>query len=338
MRRGHHVTVYNSHNHPFKDQEWNGVEIVHCYDPESKAGTAGQFIYDLNCLRHARKRDYDVLLLMGYTSSSIWGKIYPKKPVTISNMDGLEWKRSKYRKPVRAYLRYAEKLAVKYSDYYVADSTAIKSYLDEKYRINSHFIPYGAVIDEQPAANVLEEFSLTADNYFMLVARLEPENNVETVLDGFVNSKSGKTLVVTGNTANHYGKKMLRKFEKFSNIRFTGAIFDQAKLNSLRCHCSLYFHGHSVGGTNPSLLEAMASGSLIAAHNNPFNKAVLGDDAFYFSNAGEVAHIINNALQSTDIEEMKKQNLQKIRQYYNWETVIDEYERFIVQCFNEKKK
>jgi glycosyltransferase involved in cell wall biosynthesis len=341
VQKGHHVTVYNSHNHPFTGNEWNGVKIIHCYDPEYRAGTAGQFIYDLNCLRHARKQNYDVILLMGYTSSSIWGKIYPKKPITISNMDGLEWKRSKYRRPVRAYLRYAEKLAVKYSDYYVADSMAIKSYLDEKYRIDSHFIPYGAVIHEKPLADHLAEWSLQPGEYFLLIARIEPENNIETIIEGFINSNSTKTLVIVGNTAYRFGKKILKQFGLASNIRFIGALFDQQKLDCLRSWCSLYFHGHSVGGTNPSLLEAMACGALIVAHDNAFNRSVLGEDAFYFSNSNDVTALLTTGLalsvqsfygQQTD------RNLQKIKQHYNWTNIINEYEKFILQCVNEKKK
>src|SRR5689334_21791534 len=111
VKKGFDVTVYNSLNHPYQEKEWNGVEIVRCYDPEHRAGTAGQFIYDLNCIRHARARNYDVLLLLGYTSSSVWGRFYPKKTVIISNMDGLEWKREKYSMTVRKYLQYAEKWA-----------------------------------------------------------------------------------------------------------------------------------------------------------------------------------------------------------------------------------
>jgi glycosyltransferase involved in cell wall biosynthesis len=335
VQKGHRVTVYNSHNHPFAGNEWNGVEIVHCYDPEHRAGTAGQFIYDLNCLRHARKQNYDVLLLMGYTSSSIWGKIYPKKTITISNMDGLEWKRSKYRKPVRAYLRYAEKLAVKYSNYHIADSIAIKSYLDEKYRIDSHFIAYGAEIHDKPPVDHLAEWSLQPGNYFLLIARMEPENNIETIINGFIESGSDNTLVITGNTANRFGKRIVQQFGTASNIRFTGAVFDQAKLDCLRSYCCLYFHGHSVGGTNPSLLEAMACGALIAAHDNPFNRAVLGEDAFYFSSHEDVTRLLCSNLAGSD---KPGRNLQKIKQYYSWNNIIDEYEKFIVQCVNEKKK
>ena len=143
---GHQVTVYNSHNHPYRGNNWNGVEIVHCYDPENNIGTAGQFIYDLNCIRHARKRNYDVILALGYTSSSVWGWLYPTHSIVISNMDGLEWKRNKYSFLVRKFLRYAEKLAIQYSQNYIADSRVIKDYLQEKYRVNAMYIPYGAAI------------------------------------------------------------------------------------------------------------------------------------------------------------------------------------------------
>ncbi|HJU45869.1 MAG TPA: DUF1972 domain-containing protein, partial [Chitinophagaceae bacterium] len=129
VQKGHEVFVYNSHNHPNQQRVWNGVNIIHCYDPEYLLGTAGQFIYDLNCILDARKRAFDILLFLGYTSSSIWGILYPGKAKIVYNMDGLEWTRTKYSKPVQRFLRYAEKLAVKYSHYFVADSTYIQDYL-----------------------------------------------------------------------------------------------------------------------------------------------------------------------------------------------------------------
>lgn len=335
VKRGHTVTVYNSHNHPWQESTWNGVEIVHCYDPEYRTGTAGQFIYDLNCIRDARKRSYDVLLLMGYTSSSVWGRLYPKKPVTISNMDGLEWKRSKYSKPVQAYLQYAEKLAIRFSDYFIADSPAIKTYLDDKYRIDSHYIPYGAIVYTHQSRQSLVPFGVEPSSYYMLIARIEPENNIDNILEGFLASEVRHPFIVIGNTSNRYGRKMLRKFKKAKNIRFIGAIYDQQKLHSLRAFCSLYFHGHSVGGTNPSLLEAMASGSTIAAHDNPFNKAVLGNDAFYFSESGDIQKIIASQAQ-TDCLAMRQNNLRKIYESYTWEKVISQYEQFIQQCFRKR--
>jgi glycosyltransferase involved in cell wall biosynthesis len=338
QQKGHTLTVYNSHNHPYKDNDWKGVEIIHCYDPEYRTGTAGQFIYDLNCIRHARKKNYDALLLMGYTSSSIWGSLYPAKPVIISNMDGLEWKRSKYAKPVQRYLQYAEKLAVKYSDYCIADSPAIRDYLEAKYHISSRYIPYGAVIHSSVCKEVLKTYNVLPGNYYLLVARMEPENNIEIILNGFVASGSRQPFIVVGNAANRYGKKLQQKFSKAGNIYFTGPIFDQQQLHSLRFFCTLYFHGHSVGGTNPSLLEAMASRALIVAHDNEFNKAVLGLDAFYFSSASDISETINNTTHDGIKQQMTTHNLEKIRQRYNWETVTGQYENFILECCNDRIK
>ena len=120
-QRGHSVSVYNSHNHPYKKNTWEGVNIIHCFDPEFLLGTAGQFIYDLNCILHSRKKNFDIILMLGYTSSSIWRKVYPKKSTVIFNMDGLEWKRSKYSNLAKKFLLYAERLAIRSGNYFIAD-------------------------------------------------------------------------------------------------------------------------------------------------------------------------------------------------------------------------
>lgn len=333
VKRGHSVTVYNSHNHPYTQANWNGVEIKHCYDPEYLVGTTGQFIYDMNCLLDARKRKFDVVLIMGYTSSSVWGKLYPKKSTIITNMDGMEWKRSKYSKPVQQFLKYAEKLAVKYSHYYVADSRVIKSYLADKYNISSEYIPYGADVYSDQEREQYDFNEALKEDYFLLMARMEPENNIETILDGFNRSNSNRKFKVLGDTGNRFGKYITNKFNNDERIEFKGAIFDTPKVRSLQNNSYLYFHGHSVGGTNPSLLEAMASEALIAAHNNPFNKSVLSTDAFYFSNAGEVQELVETVQRQDPEKSMVMNNLHKIQGQFNWETVIDQYEEFIVESY-----
>jgi glycosyltransferase involved in cell wall biosynthesis len=333
VKRGHAVTVYNSHTHPYKENQWNGVDITHCYDPEKLVGTAGQFIYDLNCLLDARKKKFDVVLIMGYTSSSVWGKIYPPQTTIITNMDGMEWNRSKYSRPVQRFLKYAEKLAVKYSCYYISDSPVIQSYLADKYHINSIYIPYGAqVFTEQEREQFTTNEALKED-YFLLMARMEPENNIEVILEGFNNSNSTKKFKVLGDTSNRFGKFITHKFKNDSRIQFKGAVFDTPKVHLLQNNSYLYFHGHSVGGTNPSLLEAMASEALIAAHNNPFNKSVLHTDAFYFKNAADVCNLIENVKRQDTERGMIKNNLNKIQCQFNWEKVINQYEQFIIQCY-----
>jgi len=333
VKRGHSVTVYNSHNHPYSQDSWNGVEIKHCYDPEYLIGTAGQFIYDMNCLLDARKNKFDVVLIMGYTSSSVWGKLYPKNSTIITNMDGMEWKRSKYSKPVQQFLKYAEKLAVKYSHYYVADSRVIKSYLADKYNITSEYIPYGADVYSDQEREQYDFDEALKEDYFLLMARMEPENNIETILDGFNKSNSRRKFKVLGDTGNRFGKYITNKFNNDERIEFKGSIFDNPKVRSLQNNSYLYFHGHSVGGTNPSLLEAMASEALIAAHNNPFNKSVLNTDAFYFSNALEVRELVENVQRQDTEKSMVMNNLHKIQDQFNWETVIDQYEEFIVESY-----
>ncbi|MDB5010731.1 MAG: glycosyl transferase family 1 [Mucilaginibacter sp.] len=333
VKRGHSVTVYNSHNHPYAESTWNGVEIRHCYDPEYLIGTAGQFVYDLNCLLDARKRDYDIIMLMGYTSSSVWGSLYPEKSVIITNMDGLEWKRSKYSKPVQAFLKHAEKLAVKYSRFYIADSLVIKSYLQDKYQIDSKYIPYGADLVSEIEREQLNAAQIAKEDYFLLMARMEPENNIETILEGFNKSTSRRSFKVLGDTGNRFGKYITHKFKNDDRIQFKGSIFDNAKVRSLQNNSYLYFHGHSVGGTNPSLLEAMASEALIAAHNNPFNKSVLHTDAFYFSNANEVREIVETVQRKETEKTMVNNNLHKIKYQFNWENIVDQYEEFMIECY-----
>src|ERR1700730_10258894 len=177
VKNGHEVVVYNSHNHTYTEKEWNGVQIEHCYDPEYKIGTAGQFIYDLNCILDARKKKFDVILMLGYTSSSVWKTFFPSKSVIIFNMDGMEWKRDKYSDPVKKFLQSTEKLAVKAGDYFIADSLIIQSYLRNKYNINSEHIAYGAEVFTNEQEDLLRAYNITRFNYYLLMARMEPENN-----------------------------------------------------------------------------------------------------------------------------------------------------------------
>jgi glycosyltransferase involved in cell wall biosynthesis len=337
IERGHTVTVYNSHNHPYKESTWNGVNIIHCYDPETRIGAAGQFIYDLNCILNARKKDFDIILMLGYTSSSIWHKLLPQKSTLIINMDGLEWKRSKYSKPVKKFLLYAEGLAIRSGDFFIADSTEIKKYLDGKYNIHTHYIPYGAETSQETDENIFNELRLVKHAYFLLVARIEPENNIEMVLDGFNKTASDKEFVVVGNVTNKFGRYLVKKYKADKRIRFIGSVYNKEKLKALTAFSYLYFHGHSVGGTNPSLLEAMAAGALIAAHDNVFNKAVLNVDAFFFDTDIAVQDIIRQTKRGMAEDKMISNNYLKIVNTFNWETVTGQYEQFFHECYTAKK-
>lgn len=333
VERGHEVTVYNSSSHPYQKSSWNGVNLVHCQDPEDKWGTAGQFIYDLNCIIDSRKRSFDIILQLGYTSSTVWGWLLPRKTsIVTTNMDGLEWSRSKYSKPTQAFLKQAEYLATIFSDYLIADSLGIQEYLKTKYNVRSAYIPYGAFPFDMPNPKVLKDYDVEQYSYNMLIARLEPENNVETILDGVVNAKNKLPFLVVGNHMTKYGEYLKSKFKSVNNIRFAGGIYNMDSLNQLRYFSNIYFHGHSVGGTNPSLLEAMASQSLISANRNHFNSAILGDDALYFSGSNEVTDQLDT-VRKDRYHAFLKANLIKISDIYNWNIIIDQYENHFMEVY-----
>jgi len=331
VKAGHSVTVYNSHNHPWQGRQWEGVNIVHCYDPEYLLGSAGQFIYDLNCIIDARKKNFDVILQLGYTSSSIWGFLFPEQTAMIYNMDGLEWQRAKYSKLTRRFLLFAEKLAVRYSNFRIADSPVIQSYYREKYNIGTEYIAYGADVFPEADKNVLSEYGLGPGGYFLVMARMEEENNIEMILNGFSASSLDKKIVIIGNVSYRYGRYLTEKFGHDKRVIFTGAIFEKEKVHALKFFSALYFHGHSTGGTNPSLLEAMASRAMVYAHDNPFNRNVLGEDAYYFSSAADIRRFVEGFTRGAREEEMTQRNYGKIAERFHWRAIIDKYERFILQ-------
>jgi glycosyltransferase involved in cell wall biosynthesis len=157
------------------------------------------------------------------------------------------------------------------------------------------------------------------------------------ILDGFHASDSKKKFLVVGSVDNKEGRYLVHKFRNDKRIVFTGGIYNAPqKIHSLKIYSSLYFHGHSVGGTNPSLLEAMASRALVAAHDNPFNRAILHEDAFYFTSYNEVRKIIENTHRNGRETAMINNNLKKIQEQFNWDTVIKKYEDFIQRCAIEK--
>ena len=328
------VYVYNSSDHPFQEKLFKGVHIVHCSDPEKKMGTIGQFIYDLNCILDTRKRELDIILQLGYTSSSIWSFLFPKKPLIITNMDGLEWKRSKYTFFVRKFLRYAESLAVKHSHFLVSDSNGIKKYIDDKYNKDSKYIAYGSEIVSSIDESILKKYKLQKEKYHMLLARIEPENNIETILDGVVISGLKTSFLVIGDyTKNSFGKRLKEKYKNYNHIIFLGSIYNGDELNCLRHFCNLYFHGHSVGGTNPSLLEAMGSGNLIIAHNNIFNKAVLKENAYYFFTSEDVSFYLKNK-NKVNLKEQSKieKNNIKIKNEFDINKINASYFSYFNKC------
>ena len=323
--RGHDVTVYNSSLHPYKENNYQGVNIVHVRDWEDKLGVFGQFLFDFNAIRHARKRQYDITLQLGYTSSSVWMWLFDPKTRIITNMDGLEWKRSKYSRPVQRFLKRAEQWAAMYSDDLVADNYGVQEHLLHTYDRKATLIEYGAAPVTAISAEIPAKYGLSPCAYYLVIARLEPENNIEMIIDGYLRSGQESPMAVVGSLHTKYAHQLLERFGQEPRVRFLDAIFDKDILDSLRYHSRLYFHGHSVGGTNPSLLEAMAAGCVICAHDNVYNRTVLNGTAHYFRYPADIAQIINSGNDAIN-EDWKLHNQKRIAEYYNWELIVSKYE------------
>ncbi len=338
-QKGCDVSVYNAHNHPYQEKKYKGVTIIHQYDPEYKIGTAGQFIYDYNCIKDIRKKKFDLVYQLGYTSSAIFNFLLPKDSFILTNMDGMEWKRTKYNKYVQAFLKYSEKLAVKHADALIADSLGIKAYLLKKYNTDAFYSAYTANVPSTYSEEHLATYQLKPFQYHLIIARLEPENNIETIIKGYLLSASTWPLIIVGNPKNTFGTYLSQTYLKKQNIHFIGAIYQKDIIDSLRHFALLYFHGHSVGGTNPSLLEAMAAECAIIAHDNVFNKTVLENDALYFENTTQLGQMIKNSTEEHHFfSQAKINNLQKIKTQFNEDYVFGHLLEHIKNLLATKKQ
>lgn len=331
VERGHSVTVYNPSFHPFEGTHLNGVAIIRKFSPERLLGGAANFIYDFLCLRDALTRDFDIIYEAGYHSVAISLKLLGvkkrKTPVVITNMDGLEYKRSKWSSFTQRLIKVFERIAVKETHFMISDNLGIKEYYLSAFGKDSFFLPYGADLVEDFNDRYLELYSLRRFDYCMLVARMEPENNIETILDGYLLSSVKKTFIVVGNYKTTYGKFLRKKYE-CNLIHFIGSIYNKDILDSIRHFSLAYFHGHSVGGTNPSLLEAMACEPFIIGHDNAFNRSVLFDSAIYFRNNIDVKEALDKitALRETHLLSFVEENLKRIKTQYNWDTIVTQHE------------
>ena len=344
VSKGHEVIVScerpsnNCFQSPYK-----GVELFYfpLKPPEFPAARiVYEFLYDVYALFKAA-RNADIVYMLGYSAAMFFfiPKLFGKKLWV--NPDGMEWKRTKFHPVIRWLLKVCEKLAVFWADKMIADSMEIKKYLDAKYGIEAEFIPYGA-LDVQPIP--WEDNKLPEDlrgkvtlnpHYWLMVARLEPENNIHTIIEGYIQSSVEMPLVVVGNFGSPAYEEQVKAIadrNRNKKIVFAGGIYDKVSLNMLRQNCFAYIHGHTVGGTNPSLLEIMRMKTVILAHNNEFNREVCQDFALYFDDVKDLSRkmeIIDAKRES--FFELKDQAHERVLNDYSWEGVVKEYETLILE-------
>ena len=336
--KGHNVTIYSPHFHPYNENSYKGVKIIKKLSPENFLGiSAANFVYDYLCFSDATRKDFDIILELGLITSSL-AIIFCRHrgKIVATNLDGLEWKRAKWSRLVQRITKKLEKYGVKNSDYLIADNIGIQQYIQQEYNLKSEFIAYGAVDILPPDDTCLTDYGIVNGFYFLSIARLEPENNLEMMFDAYILSNNIAPYYVVGNHTTTYGDFLKDKY-RHTGIIFLGGIFNKIDLDNIRYYSKLYIHGHSVGGTNPALLEAMASRALIAAHDNKFNRSVLSENAFYFSSSEVLSEFLNEDLDPNK-KEFTSNNLNKIDKVYRWPIVIDQYESYFERILKESKK
>ena len=330
VKAGHEVVVYTVSDHPEKISKYEGVTIRHIFNPENRLGLAGQFVYDLLCIIDVRRQNFDVILQLGYTTSGIWSFLWPKHK-TVTNMDGLEHQRAKYSGVLSLFLKWSERRAAKRSKLLIADNPEIANYLS-KYKTSITTIAYGSGTVHQ-APNVkalLARHNLPTENFHLHIGRIQPDNHVFEILDAAVSA--GETLVAVGDYTTRYGRKLKATFPE-KNIIYTGTIYDKDLLNALRTQATFYLHGHSVGGTNPALLEAMGSGAMVLAHDNPFNASVLGGLGALWKDEAALTALLSKRPATELRNEQARLSRERIEAHFNWTDVAQRY----LQAFNSIK-
>ena len=326
--RRHEVQVYSPAAHPYRDNTFHKVNIIRKHLHENLLGPAANYLYDYICLKDAVRKKSDIILECGYASAApVYRYIDFKNSKIVTHLDGLEWQRPKWSSLTRKIIKRAEKTAIRLSHTLVCDHPYIQSYFNKAYNVKPWYIPFGADVFKDPDSRMIEKYNVAPGEYYLSVARLEPENNLQTIIGGFLEGGCKEKLVIAGDIDTSFGRKLYNRYSTLKNIIFLNGIYDQDILNNLRHFSKACFHGHSVSGTNPSLLEAMAAGSLVIAHDNQFNRFILKDNALYFNNEDDIHSILITEQDWLNQKEiMIRNNNKTIRENYQWKQVTDLYE------------
>lgn len=333
-----------------KNYDYNGAECQEIYVPN--IGGAKAILYDLRSLDWAldtiKERNltdgivYILACRIGPFLHKYIKKFHNHGFKVWVNPDGHEWKRAKWSAPVRKYWKVSEKLMVKNADFLICDSKSIEEYIHEdyrKYNPQTTFIAYGADItpstlkqDDKKVVDWFNKHDVKLNEYFLIVGRFVPENNYETMIKEFMKSKVNKDLVIITNVEKNAFYNSLKEethFENDKRIKFVGTVYDAELLKFIRENALGYLHGHSVGGTNPSLLEALGSTKINLLYNVGFNKEVGEDSSLYWSlEDGSLANKLNEV---EEISAEKEENFgklakQQIIDNYSWKKIVNDYE------------
>jgi glycosyltransferase involved in cell wall biosynthesis len=333
--RGHRVTVYCRSASASRHSEWRGMSLVHA--PALRLKAAETLSHTAASVAHLTARHgTDVAFVFNAANSPFLPWLRLLGIPTALHVDGLEWMRGKWSGAGQAYYKRAEAFAVRHADALIADARGIADYYSDTYGAPTELLAYGAPIVDAPAHNRLAALGLEPRRFHLVVARFEPENHVDIIVDGYRRSAAQHPLVVVGSApyAERYSQQIVEAAASDPRIRFLGGVWDQVLLDQLYSNATSYAHGHSVGGTNPSLLRAMGGAAPVLAWDVTFNREVAGGDADFFGSAEQLAPLIERAEREPERAARRGASLrERARNLYDWDDVADGYENLGLRLF-----
>jgi glycosyltransferase involved in cell wall biosynthesis len=327
VERGHHVTVYCRGAEQRLDT-YKGMGLVHL--PALRLRVAETLSHTALSVAHASSiAKPDVAFVFNAANAPFVPLLRARGIPTAVHVDGLEWMRTKWTAAGRSYYLSVEKLAVRSADALIADAQGISNYYSRKFGAETEFIAYGTRIVRSTQSDRLRELGLEAGKFHLVVARFEPENHVDMIIQGYTKSSAAHPLIVVGSAP--YAAAHTRKIEQLASvdprIHLLGGLWDQAQLDQLYTNALTYAHGHSVGGTNPSLLRAMGGATPVLAYDVEFNREVLGKDGIFFSSVHSLKAQFDHAEHHpSELARLGQRLQRRAQETYNWDGVATGYE------------
>jgi len=330
--RNHDVTVYcqvEKDEQPREDV-WNGVKRVLI---PAGSGSVGTMHFDWKAIKHSLGEN-GVVLTLGYNTGLFNARHRFSGQPNLMNMDGIDWKREKWSLPARIWFWFNEWAGARVADHLIADHPEIARHLSRHTSAKKiTVIPYGADLVTSAPVELLQRYNLKRKNYHLLIARPEPENYILEIVRAYSLRKRGMPLVILGKYSSDgtaYQKAVLKAAGP--EIVFLGPVFERDIVRALRFHTRAYFHGHRVGGTNPSLVEALAAGNAVLAHDNRFNRWVAGDGALYFRSPKDIEDVLLRLdREPAKLLAMEEASLKRHREDFTQEKVLAAYEQLLLQ-------
>lgn len=335
VEAGHEVTIYcrrGQYPMNMRPRTERGVRMIYVPSPGGK-NFSGLVATLFACIHALVRGNYDVFFFVNVGMGHHAALCHAMGKRVVMNVNGLDWKRAKWGPVAKAYFLSAAHAAIKFCDRIVTDAEAMRKYYRDEFNKETTMIAYGAYVESSTRPELIDQFGVRKDEYYLIASRLIPENNADLIVEGFLKSGSRKKLVIAGGA--NYDSPFHRRLRELATdaVIFTGHVHDQAVIKELHCNCFAYIHGHSVGGTNPSLLKAMGYANCILAFDTVFNREVLGVDGqdsgagWLFPKSSEVLSALIRELEASPgkVAELRRRGPERIRAQYTWEKVSAQY-------------